>query len=76
MSQLIYNCFTKEKHYDTISYSDFFYTIKNLKVQLIKDKQNEIFFHQPEDKFSKFFLGKLGEIINLFFGMYRLKSMS
>lgn len=71
--QFFYHCFIKSNYYDKPEYSDAFYTLQNLRIQLEKDNIASISIANPLDDFNQFNYQKLKEILLFVFRNAKIK---
>lgn len=71
--QNIYHCIFKYNHYDTLTPKDLFYTLRNLRNQLIEDKVKLIYLPDFKDSYSSLHPDKVKQII---FYVFRNLDMS
>lgn len=69
----IFHCFIKSNYYEKPLYSEFFYTVQNLRIQLEKDKMNSISIANPVDDFNQYKFQKCKDIILYVFRNSKIK---
>lgn len=72
-NRVFFHCFLKLNYYAKPTYSDFFYTIQNLRVQLEKENISSISIANPVDDYNQFNYEKCKDIILFIFRNAQIK---